>query len=660
MSIQQTSNQALAVCFSQRLQSIEQAMMVRDLDPNNPLLTGQSSSSLPQCQLEPGIAPTFFPLIEGLHHLVESSSFYDVNHASLTNDILLERHSQDRPRSINQKIARSSGTFDSRPPSPASIFELSPSFWPETYIITDGVPKLFSYMTYQEGATDFTRVNRYAIFYAKGPRQWVRITASVTFSVDSLLWDCERVATSSGFAYELPGGLESLLKGFLMSHPNLEQDTQLKVYLGSQVDVEGVNGALKTQVRITRPVFEAMAYLKMKTSMLYHSNCPRYSEKELVQIPLRIRRYGRCFISYLQPRWVFDYRFGSSREQIDSVLYHLQVLHCLRGSSRICPFIGVVIDEEAGVVKSFLAEMPAKGSLSGMILHNTDLGTPISLERRVRWCKEIIEAVAQVHEKGFVVGNLGDYFKNDIAIDGEDSAVLVRFEKSFKYDSIDCTGLLPPEYLPKQAIGGKISATPHTDIYQLGLLLWWIASQTGSRRLFCEFFGWPAEENTFCIKSHTDSIQLPPLGELVPQYLKDVIAACRTENPYHRPAAWELLEMFPQDAKATMITDSGRFDADFDQALLKRPPKMLIRRLDEVHETCTPRVVCDLCGKVATKHYFHCSICVSADFDICPQCFAEGGHCLEPDHYLREFRDWNQINVYTNMKENGRREIVVL
>ena len=206
--MQQTSNQARAVRFSQRLQSIEQAIMFRDLDPNNPLLTGQSSSSLPQWQLEPPMAPTFFPSIEGRHHLVESSSL-DVNHASLTNDILLERHPQDRPQSTNQKIARSPGTFDTRPPSPASIFELSPSFWPETYIITDGVPKLFSYMTYQEGATDFTRVNRYAIFYAKGPRQWVRITASVTFSVDSLLWDRERVATSSGFAYELPGGLES-------------------------------------------------------------------------------------------------------------------------------------------------------------------------------------------------------------------------------------------------------------------------------------------------------------------------------------------------------------------------------------------------------------------------------------------------------------------
>jgi hypothetical protein len=394
----------------------------------------------------------------------------------------------------------------------------------------------------------------------------------------------------------------------------------------------------------------------MNTSFLYHSNCPWYSEKVIDQIPLK-RRIGRFFISYFQSRWVLDFRFGSSKEQIDSVLYHLQVLYCLRGTNRICPFIGVVLDQETGVIKSFLAEMPAKGPLSRMM----ESGTHISMERRIRWCKEITQAVAQVHTLGlgFVVGNLGDYFKNGVGIDGEDSAVLFRFEKSFKYDTVNSTGVLPPEYGHPKTTEGKISATPHTDIYQLGLLIWRIASQTRSFK-FCELSSCTAVESMSCMEPHTNPIQLPQLGEHVPKYLNDIIAACRTENPYHRPPAWELLEMFPPDAEASTAVDTGFLVAIWDQALLERPSKKFIRRLEEAQELYGQQTACDLCGKLATKHYFHCSICASANFDICPRCFTQGGHCLEPDHYLREFRDWNQVNVYTNIKENGRREIVAL
>jgi serine/threonine protein kinase len=659
MSMQQTSNQALAVGFSERLQSIEQAMMFQHSYPKALLAMERSASSLPQFPLESGIAPNLFS-IEGLCPSVECSSLYDVNYASLTNDTLLDRGSQERIQSTNQNVRRSAKTRGSLAPSPAGMLELSSSFWPETYTCTDAVPKLFNYTTYQENATDFTRVNHYAIFYAKGPRQWMRITASVTFGIESLLWDCERVATSSGSAYEPPGGLDSLLEAFLNSHPNLEQDTYLKVYLGSQRDAREINRALKTQIHIAKPAFQATAYMKMITSMLYHSDCRRISEKELAQIPLRSRRIGRYFISYFRSQWVLDFRFGSSKEQIDSVYYHLQVLRCLQGASRICPFIGVVIDQDTAIVKSFLAEMPAKGPLLGMIVRNTQSGTPISLERRERWCKEITQAVAQVHSKGIVVGNLGDHLRNGVGIDGEDSVVLFRFEKTFRHDDVNCAAVLPPEYRSSRTTEGKISATPHTDIYQLGLLLWRIAYQPKSWR-FCKLSGCTTDETTFCIEPHTDPIQLPPLDEKAPQYLKEVIAACRAENPYHRPAARELLELFPQDVGTELIRDSGILDANLDQVSPKTPPKKLIRRLEEVQELYGPGVVtCDLCGRVASKHYFHCSICASANFDICFQCFDDGGQCLEPDHYLREFQDWNQTRVFTNIKENGRREIVAL
>jgi hypothetical protein len=116
--------------------------------------------------------------------------------------------------------------------------------------------------------------------------------------------------------------------------------------------------------------------------------------------------------------------------------------------------------------------------------------------------------------------------------------------------------------------------------------------------------------------------------------------------------------MFPEDAEVALSPDPGLPDANWN--LLKRPSKKLITRLEEAQELYGQRTFCDLCGKITSKHYFHCSLCGSANFDICPQCFAQGGHCVEAGHYLREFQDQNQTNVYTNIKENGRMEIVEL
>jgi hypothetical protein len=167
------------------------------------------------------MTPKLLSLAESVSPSVESSNLYDVNPASLTSKILLERNSQERTQSTGRNVAGSLATYGPSL-SPASLLELSSSFWPEAHTCSDGVSKLFNYMAYQEHATDFTRVNHYAMFYAKGPRQWMRMTASVTFGVESLLWDSERVALSSESGYGLPGGLASLLEAFLKSHPDLE------------------------------------------------------------------------------------------------------------------------------------------------------------------------------------------------------------------------------------------------------------------------------------------------------------------------------------------------------------------------------------------------------------------------------------------------------
>jgi next-to-BRCA1 protein 1 len=59
-----------------------------------------------------------------------------------------------------------------------------------------------------------------------------------------------------------------------------------------------------------------------------------------------------------------------------------------------------------------------------------------------------------------------------------------------------------------------------------------------------------------------------------------------------------------------------------------------------------PPTFCDECGTVAEKENWHCDICFSGDFDLCPDCYAEGIHCLVPNHQLLRRTQANLPRTY--------------
>lgn len=61
-------------------------------------------------------------------------------------------------------------------------------------------------------------------------------------------------------------------------------------------------------------------------------------------------------------------------------------------------------------------------------------------------------------------------------------------------------------------------------------------------------------------------------------------------------------------------------------------PKSLSR--PEQCEIWGYRVACDVCASRTTQHHFHCSICISGDYNLCPKCVSHGAHCLDNAHYL--------------------------
>ncbi|KAF2181028.1 hypothetical protein K469DRAFT_752905 [Zopfia rhizophila CBS 207.26] len=455
---------------------------------------------------------------------------------------------QEHSSAIQSKSAeKSRDKYTERLATPITAFEASASFRPEAYTNVEVTPRLFSHSEYQELVTEYTQTNRYAMFYCKSPRHWIRLTMSITISVESRYWDLLRVAPGrdvlSQQSYGLPTGLNSMVDTFLRDHPDFEQDGHLSLYIGA--------GPANTALQISRPRFQATEYLKRATKFLYHLNCPRYKESALIQRPLRTQCLNREFITIMQSQWVQDYRFGSDKAQIDASLYVLQVLHCLRGAPGIDPFVGVILDEQSEIIKSFLTKFSSGGDLSDYLTQ------PVAWERGEKWCRQIVQGVAAVHSKGFVVGFLGSTLNCGIKIDGEDNAVLGRFQTIFTFDPA-ITGRLPPEYRHLELIEGSLTALPQTDIYKLGLLLWRIAANKHSQptSAFCKIAGCTTRTGTICTERHIDPIQLPAPGEDTLQYLRQVIAACRAEDPDQRPPACEILKMFTRQANNTLLAET--------------------------------------------------------------------------------------------------------
>jgi serine/threonine protein kinase len=316
----------------------------------------------------------------------------------------------------------------------------------------------------------------------------------------------------------------------------------------------------------------------------------------------------------------------------------------------------VVLDDEKAIINAFLYELPAKGDIFQIIDLATKAGQQISWERRENWCRQIVQGVSEIHSQGFVLGCLGENLDHGIYINADDAAVHTnQFRRKFTSDKT-LMAVLPPEYHGSPSIAGshnrQLTALPQTDLYQLGLLLWRIASHHPYKLVsqFCQLAGCTTNPDIICNEPHACAIQLPSPGEDCPQYLRDIITACRAENPDERPPARKLLHMFPGSNPTFTVEQGDKFMTQLDHDLETR---------------C--EVICDKCHKLIPERYYQCNFCNSNDFDLCPDCLAQGAHCFQADHYLREQyvadtreTDSTEETYYSSMKEGGQREIVIL
>ena len=542
-----------------------------------------------------------------------------------------------------------------RLPAPASILEMSPSFRPAHYTNCDPTPNLVNFCDMRVTSTQRARVVHLGMFYQQQAspghmcRHWTRMTLRITVTRESRYWNMHKMRASAldpVTAYSLPTGLLKALERSLESRERFGQDSCLSVHLDSDSSQGHHVLALESY---SEPPNQVMRCLQQITIWTRHMNCPRYHEQDLEHQPLNPNRPTNWYIAFLDSRWVMETRFGPDLDRLLADLYVLQVLHCLQGTPGIAKFTGVVLDR-SGLISAFLSELPTKGKLCRNLSDDANGGQRVSWQRRERWCKQVVQAVAAVHRAAFVVGNMCKTPDLGIAIDAEDNAVLYgRFQRDFLYNETH-VGSLPPEYWHSVSHGSQVEACPQSDIYQLGLALWGLASSWpatfASRSWLCKQAACTATVPTMCTEPHADPIQLQSPSEDTPEYLRLVIAACRAENPDDRPAAWELLELFPPEVG----NDVGEEPTKAKQFLTR--PEVCYDKFGAIS-------VCDICNCYTGPRKFYCEVCSVGNYDICPACFDSGKHCLELHHLLAEHLSGTQLGrCYTDVKANGLREVV--
>lgn len=296
-------------------------------------------------------------------------------------------------------------------------------------------------------------------------------------------------------------------------------------------------------------------------------------------------------------------------------------------------------------------------------------GQPIlSWERREKWCRQFVEAVAAVHRQGKVLGSLGIARQYGVGIDTDDNLILWKgFCTTVFYEgrNIDMA-VVPPEYdCPLPTIGQRIPIVPEIDLYQLGFVLWQLATNTKALPENCMI---PCCNHSTCVGSVCFSFHFPSVGAPLPQYLEEIIRICLAENPTRRKRAVELLELIPA------IREEGR---EAGSAVVLTPPaendaRCFAQPKDLV--AVAVRISCDACQKTTTAHYYHCRFCSSGDLDLCASCFAQGRHCLDPNHYLMEIQSIGGTSeeksfagatdgghrYFTNPKGDGHRDSVFM
>ncbi len=526
--------------------------------------------------------------------------------------------------------------------SPRSLTKL----FAESYTVDAQVPIscLVVISSFEQVTRVDSRTNVYRLFYLDSFRRWQWLTVSIQIPWSSRYWAATKTAQRDkvlicqipyiGSAATLPYSLLEKIQVFLCQREEFNDNTRMDLFLSERDAVEW-----RPQKLHTDPLSAPCQPLSTPCKALIYLHdwgCQRYDESEVVQI--KIVDAPNCFCSSLNGLLVYEIKFKDSTPTVE-ILYAIRVLHCMNSIPGIAKLIGIVTDNSRRYLKSYLIELPK--ARWNMLQIAAD--PSVSWERRERWAAQLVRGISRIHAHSFVVGGL--HTCNIPVIDDTASVQFWSFKKRFVTGRT--TGAYyPPEFLyvrdmpstVEEADSPKI--TPKTDIFHLGLMLWLLAENKARTHAspVCSRMGCNGrkangkQSGNLCDLSHAEPIALPPLPGSIPKYFRDIVDACRREDPSTRPAAREIIGMFPSSDEDSPHHQQGH---EQPQTFPQQNHTPDIETLaDSVRMS---KVSCSLCRKkILALPVYHCNSCDHAEFDLCQTCYDCGIHCYDDEHLLVE------------------------
>ncbi|CAK7221084.1 hypothetical protein SCUCBS95973_004375 [Sporothrix curviconia] len=258
-----------------------------------------------------------------------------------------------------------------------------------------------------------------------------------------------------------------------------------------------------------------------------HLSCRKIRESEvefdshMSGFVYKVRVHGRTLIKKEIP----------GPDSVDEFLYEVNALNFLRGSQNVIDLYGVIVGDDDRV-RGLLISYAEQGALIDIIYENNH---GISWPTRMKWARQIVHGLSEIHEAGFVQG---DFTLSNIVIDDDGDAKIIDINRR------GCpVGWEPPEATPLIQSDQRISMYigVKSDLFQLGMVLWALATQYDDP------------------EAHSRPLHLG--GDVgVPKWYRSIVETCLAEDPRERSQALQLLNYFPRPSHGLSRYDDSDYE----------------------------------------------------------------------------------------------------
>lgn len=373
---------------------------------------------------------------------------------------------------------------------------------------------------------------KFFVTFAKEPNRWRRVTVSCDYrnaerdSLESDLRELHYQRDKNAQIYEsIRDSLPSIQ--FYNTVTNLKLETE--------------DGRL--HVHVTEDVNETIPYP------------PRLSVQHILTDGMNpIAEAGESQINFLSHLSGFVYKVSflgqeyikkeiPGPDSVDEFLYEVNALHALSASSSVIRLEAIVFDDSRQTVKGLLISYAVRGALVDLLY---DHKGSIPWGDRMRWARQAIQGLSEIHEEGYVQG---DFTLSNIVVNSDNHAKIIDINRR------GCpVGWEPPEIANKIASSQRISMyiSQKSDLYQLGMTLWALAMDEDEP------------------ERHDQPLSMAGVSDEVPDWYKEIVNICLSRQPRDRLSAKELLRQFPLLPADRAPHEISKINDTLDERSLKR------------------------------------------------------------------------------------------